>query len=106
LGGGFTPQDSVTLGRVFSLHEAFAGTIVIPYVLSMLFLHISMLDFTFILRVQNKKRQGITSLDFGLECSFKCKYQNLGNEGLEEVLLLRKQGLATTMVLKSEFRGR
>jgi hypothetical protein len=52
--GGFHPSTMthpVPLGRFFSLHEAFAGTIVMPYVLSMLLLHISMLDFTFILRV-------------------------------------------------------
>jgi hypothetical protein len=41
----------VTLGRVFSLYAAFAGTIVMSYVLSMLLLHIRMLGFTFILRV-------------------------------------------------------
>ena len=42
---------SATLGRAFSLDEAFSGTIDMPYVLYMLLLHISMLSFTFILRV-------------------------------------------------------
>ena len=40
-----------TLGLAFSLDEAFSGTIDMPYVLYMLFLRISMLSFTFILRV-------------------------------------------------------
>ena len=39
-----------TLGRAFSLHGAVPGTIVMPYVISMVFLHIRMLGFTFILR--------------------------------------------------------
>ena len=38
---------SATLGRAFSLDEAFSGTIDIPYVLYMQLLHISMLSFTF-----------------------------------------------------------
>jgi hypothetical protein len=42
---------SATLGRAFSLDEAFSGTIDMPYVLYMLLLHISMRSFTFILRV-------------------------------------------------------
>ena len=42
---------SATLGRAFSLDEAFSGTIDMPYVLYMLVLHISMLSFIFILRV-------------------------------------------------------
>ncbi len=42
---------SATLGRAFSLDEAFSSTIDMPYVLYMLLLHISMLSFTFILRV-------------------------------------------------------
>jgi hypothetical protein len=42
---------SATLGRAFSRDEAFSGTIDMPYVLYMLLLHISMLSFTFILRV-------------------------------------------------------
>ncbi len=42
---------SATLGRAFSLHGAFSGTIIMPYVTSMLLLHIRMLGFTFILRV-------------------------------------------------------
>jgi hypothetical protein len=42
---------SATLGRAFSLDEAFIGSIDMPYVLYMLLLHISMLSFTFILRV-------------------------------------------------------
>jgi hypothetical protein len=42
---------SATLGRAFSLDEAFSGTIDMPYVLYMLLLHISMLSFNFILRV-------------------------------------------------------
>ena len=39
------------LRRAFSLDEAFSGTIVMSYVLSMLLLYIRMLGFTFILRV-------------------------------------------------------
>jgi hypothetical protein len=53
-GGGFAPQPmtrSATLGRAFSLDEAFSGTIDMPYVHYMLLLHISILSFTFILRV-------------------------------------------------------
>ncbi len=42
---------SATLGRAFSLDEAFSGTIDMPYVLYMLLLHISMRSFTFNLRV-------------------------------------------------------
>ena len=42
---------SATLGRAFSLDGAFSGTIDMPYVLYMLMLHISILSFTFILRV-------------------------------------------------------
>jgi len=42
---------SATLRRVFSVDEAFSGTIDMSYVLYMLLLHISMLGFTFILRV-------------------------------------------------------
>jgi hypothetical protein len=44
---------SATLGRAFSLDEAFSCTIDMPYrdVLYMLLLHISMRSFTFILRV-------------------------------------------------------
>jgi hypothetical protein len=54
--GGFrssTMTYPVTLGRFFSLHEAFSGTIVMPYVLStgMLLVHIRMLSFTFSLPV-------------------------------------------------------
>ena len=52
--GGSAPRPmtrSATLGRAFSLDEAFSGTIDMPYVLYMLLLHISMLSFTFILRV-------------------------------------------------------
>ena len=43
--------SSATLGRAFSLDVAFSGTNEMPYVLYMLMLHISMLSFTFILRV-------------------------------------------------------
>jgi hypothetical protein len=39
-----TMTHPITLGRVFSLHEAFAGTIVMPYVVSMLLLQIRMLS--------------------------------------------------------------
>ncbi len=42
---------SDTLGRAFSLDEAFSGTIDMSYVLYMLLLDISMRSFTFILRV-------------------------------------------------------
>jgi hypothetical protein len=50
--GGSAPRPMTrSLGRAFSLDEAFSGTIDMPYVLSMLFLHISMLSFTFVMRV-------------------------------------------------------
>ncbi len=42
---------SATPGRFFSLDEAFSGTIDMSYVLYMRLLHISMLSYTFILRL-------------------------------------------------------
>jgi hypothetical protein len=80
---------SATLGRAFSLHEAFFGTIVIPYVLSMLLLHIRMLGFTFILRVAavvslSVRRTRPASTGFlheyagsGLDCLNSCLYSVL-----------------------------
>jgi hypothetical protein len=52
--GGSAPRPmtrSATLGRAFSLDVAFSGTIDMPYVLYMRFLHISMLSDTLILRL-------------------------------------------------------
>jgi hypothetical protein len=46
---------SATLGRAFSLDEAFSGTIDLPYVLFMLLLHISMLSFTLFCAWLSKK---------------------------------------------------
>ncbi len=42
---------SATLGQAFSLDVAFSGTIDMSYVLYLQVLHISMLSFTFILRL-------------------------------------------------------
>ncbi len=65
---------SATLGRAFSLDEAFSGTIDMPYVLYMLLLHISMFSFTFILRVASAlslsvRRIRPASTDFHHECA-------------------------------------
>ncbi len=65
---------SATLGRAFSLDEAFSGTIDMPYVLYMLFLHISILSFTFILRVASAvslsvRRTRPASTGFHHECA-------------------------------------
>ncbi len=56
--GGSAPRPmtrSATLGRAFSLDEAFSGTIDLPYVLFMLLLHISMLSFTLFCAWLSKK---------------------------------------------------
>jgi hypothetical protein len=56
--GGSAPQPmtrSATLGRAFTLDGAFFGTIDMPYVLYMLFLRISMLSYTFILRLASAR---------------------------------------------------
>ncbi len=65
---------SATLGRAFSLDEAFSGTIDMPYVLYMLLFHISMLSFTFILRVVSAvslsiRRTRPASTGFHHECA-------------------------------------
>jgi hypothetical protein len=65
---------SATLGRAFSLDEAFSGTIDMPYVLYMLLLHISMRSFTFILRVASAvsltvRRTRPESTGFHHECA-------------------------------------
>ena len=74
--GGSAPRPmtrSATLGRAFSLDEAFSGTIDMPYVLYMLLLHISMLSFTFILRLTSSvslsvRRTRPVSTGFHHEC--------------------------------------
>ena len=69
-----TRSSTLRLGRAFSLDEAFSGTIDMPYVLSMLLLHISMLSFTFILRAAaavslSVRRTRPVSTGFHHECA-------------------------------------
>jgi hypothetical protein len=95
---------SATLGRDFFLDEAFSGTIDMPYVPCMLLLHISMLIFTFILRMAAAMSLSVRRPRPALT-GFRHEYAGSGPDCLNYTLCLVNQDSVTDFYVLPRFTG-